>query len=73
MLRNARVNMISDRETFVGLDDTEAGLKSNGPDFGIDLERRGLAHKREMARLINAWKQAKVASETKLPSYKRMQ
>ena len=61
-----QVNMIADRETFVGLVDTEAGFMKNAPDFGIDLENGGVAHKREMSRLITAWKHARVAAETKL-------
>ena len=60
-----RINMITDRETFIGLDDTEAGFKSIGPDLGIDLTNGGFAHKREMSRLISAWKQARLASEAK--------
>ena len=33
--------MITYRETFIGLDDTEAGFKSIGPDLGIDLANGG--------------------------------
>ena len=62
-----KVNMINDRETFVGLDDTEAGFKNIAPDLGIDLVNGGLAHKREISRLISAWKHACIASETKHP------
>ena len=61
-----KVNMITDRETFVGLDDTEAGFRKIAPDLGIDLESGRLAHKREMLRLITAWKQARVTAEAKL-------
>ena len=50
-----KVNMINDRETFMGLDDTDAGFKNIASDLGIDLENGGLAHKREMSRLITAW------------------
>ena len=60
-----KIHMINDRETFVGLDDTEAGFKNIAPELGIDLVNGGLAHKREMSRLISAWKQARVASEAK--------
>ena len=60
-----KVNMINDRETFVGRDDKEAGFKNIAPDLGIDLENGGLAHKREMSRLISAWMQARIASEAK--------
>ena len=48
-----KVYMINDRETFVGLDDTEAEFKNIAPDQGIDLVN---AHEREMSRLISAWK-----------------
>ena len=65
LIKALRINMITDRETFIGLDDTEAGFKSIGPDLGIDLTNGGLAHKREMSRLISAWKQARLASEAK--------
>ena len=44
-----KVSMINDRETFVGLDETEAGFKNNAPDLGIDLVNGGLAQKREMS------------------------
>ena len=60
-----RINMINHRETFAGLDDTEAGFKNIAPDLGFDLVNGGLAHKREMSRLISARKQARIASETK--------
>ena len=43
-----KVNLINDRETFVGLDDNEAGFKNIAPDLGIDPENGGLAHKREV-------------------------
>ena len=43
--------MIKDRETFVVLDDTEAGFKNIAPDLGVN---GGLANKREMSRLIEA-------------------
>ena len=54
LINAPRVNMINDRETFVGLDDTEASFKNIAPDLGIDLVNGGLAHKREMSRLISA-------------------
>ena len=65
LINALRVNIITGRETFIGLDDTEAGFKSIGPDLGIDLTNGGLARKREMSRLISAWKQARLASEAK--------
>ena len=33
-----KFNVITHRETFVGLDDTEAGFKTIAPDLGLDLE-----------------------------------
>ena len=35
LIKALRINMITDRETFIGLDDTEAGFKRIGPDLGI--------------------------------------
>ena len=64
LITTLKVNMINDRETFVGLDDTEAGFKNIAPDLGIDFVNGGLADKREMSRLIAAWKQARLTSET---------
>ena len=46
LINALRINMITDRETFIGLDDSEAGFKSIGPDLGIDLTNGGLAHKK---------------------------
>ena len=51
---------------FRGFRRHEAGFKKIAPDLGIDLEGGGLAHKREMSRLITAWTQARVAAEAKL-------
>ena len=65
LIKALRIKMITDRETFVGLDDSEAGFRSIGPDLGIDITNGGLAHKREMSSLISAWKQARLASEAK--------
>ena len=56
---------ISDRETFVGLDDSAEGLKSLAKDMGIDLESGGMPHKREFSRLSTAWKKAKAQLEVK--------
>ena len=47
------------------MDDTEAGFKNIAPDVSIDLVNGGLAHKREVSRLISAWEQARIASEAK--------
>ena len=55
-----RVSEITDPETSVGLDETEAGMKSNAADFGGDLHR-GSSLTRDTAR-----EQAKVMTETQL-------
>ena len=44
----------------------KATLKQGAADLGTDLVAGGLAHKREFARVVTAWKTAKVMSETKL-------
>ena len=61
-----RVNAITDRETFVNMYDAEAALKEGASDLGFDLSTGGLPHKREIARVVSAWKTAKVMAETKL-------
>ena len=43
-----RLNVITDCETFAGFGETEAGMKSNAADFGVDLARGGLSHTREI-------------------------
>ena len=47
-----RVNEITDRETFVGLDETETGMKTNASNFVVNMTGGGL--------------QAKLMAETKL-------
>ena len=61
-----RVNAITDRETFVNMFDDEAALKEGASDLGFNLPTGGLPHKREFARVVSAWKTAKVMAETKL-------
>ena len=55
-----RVNAITDRETFVNMFDAEAALN------GFNLSTGGFPHKREFARVVSAWKTAKVMAEAKL-------
>ena len=61
-----RINAITDRDSLVNMFDSEATLKQGAADLGTDLVAGGLAHKREFARVVTAWKTAKVMSETKL-------
>ena len=61
-----RVNEVTDRETFVNMFDSETALKDGASDLGFDLVTGGLPHKREFARVVSAWKTAKVMAETKL-------
>ena len=56
---------ITDRDTFVGLDDSTEGLKALAKDMGIDLESGGMPHRREFARICTAWKKAKAQVEVK--------
>ena len=56
---------ITDRDTFVGLDDSAEGLKALAKDMGIDLESGGMPHRREFARICTAWKKAKAQVEVK--------
>ena len=60
-----RANSIVDRDTFVNMYDSESSLKEGAGDLGFDLATGGL-HKREFARIVTAWKTAKVMAETKL-------
>ena len=46
--------------------DSETAHKDGASDLGFDLVTGGLPHKREFARVVNAWKTAKVMAETKL-------
>ena len=61
-----RANSIVDRDTFVNMYDSESSLKEGAGDLGFDLATGGLPHKREFARIVTAWKTAKVMAETKL-------
>ena len=61
-----RANAIVDRDTFVNMYDSESSLKEEAADLGFDLSTGGLPHKREFARIVTAWKTAKVMAETKL-------
>ena len=66
IITGLRVNEITDRDTFVNMFDSEAGLFEEAGDLGIDMVAGGLPHKREFARVVTAWKRAKVVAETKL-------
>ena len=61
-----RANSIVDRDTVVNMYDSESSLKEGAADLGFDLSTGGLPHKREFARIVTAWKTAKVMAETKL-------
>ena len=66
VVHTLRVNAITDRETFVNMFDAEAALKEGASDLGFNLSTGGLPHKREFARVVSAWKTAKIVAETKL-------
>ena len=66
VIHTLRVNAITDRGTFVNMFDSETALKEGASDLGFDLSSGGLPHKREFARVVTAWKTAKVMAETKL-------
>ena len=66
VIHTLRVNAITDRETFVNMFYAEAALKEGASDLGFDLSTGSLPHKREFARVVSAWKTAKVMVETKL-------
>ena len=40
--------------------------RKGAADLGFDLATGGLPHKREFARIVTAWKTAKVMAQTKL-------
>ena len=61
-----RINDIADRDTFVNMFDSESTLKDGAADLGTNLMGGGLPHKREFARVVTAWKTAKVMTETKI-------
>ena len=58
--------LLLDRETFVNMFNAEAALKDGASDLGFNLSTGGLPHKREFARVVSAWKTAKVMAETKV-------
>ena len=66
-----RVSEKFDRWTFVCLNDAEAGKKSNDADFGVELSGGDLAHKREVSKVITAWKQAKGDDGDEIPDGSR--
>ena len=58
---------MTDRETFVGLDGTEAVMKSNAADFGVDLALvRVFLTREKMSEALTARKLARVVTETNL-------
>ena len=61
-----RVNEVVDRDTFVNMYDFKASLNEGAADLGFNFATGGLPHKREFARVVTAWKTAKVMAETKL-------
>ena len=61
-----RANSIVVRDAFVNMYDSESSLKEEAGDLGFDLATGGLPQKREFARIVTAWKTAKVMAETKL-------
>ena len=62
-----RVTEIDSRAVFGGLDSSEDGLRATAKQArGIDVENGEFTHKREMAKLLSAWHQAKVMAETKV-------
>ena len=61
-----RNNENTDRETFVGLDETESWMKTHVADFGTVSSSGGLPHEREMVCVVAAWKQANVMAGTEL-------
>ena len=56
----------TDRDTFVNMFDSESTLKDGAADVGTNLMGGGLPHKREFARVVTAWKTAKIMTETKI-------
>ena len=59
-----KVNEVVDRDTFVDMFDSEAALEDGAVDLGFNLSTGGLPHKREFARVVTAWKTAKVMADT---------
>ena len=61
-----RIQEITDRELFLALDTSEESLRDTCKEaFGVDPSK-GFAHKREFGKIIKAWNNAKVHSDTKL-------
>ena len=61
-----RVQEVLDKELFVALDTTEEALRKTCEQaFGIDPSKSFL-HKRELAKVVKAWKDAKVHADTKV-------
>ena len=55
-----RINAITDRDSFVNMFDSETTLKQGAADLGTDLVAGGLSQKREFARVVTAWKTARL-------------
>ena len=56
------------RSAFINLDSTEEGLKQTAKEaFGIDVNvpENSFPHKREMSKLISAWKEGRLQQDTK--------
>ena len=53
-----KINETTDRETFIGLDESEAGMKSNAAGFLCRNGQWWTGLQREMARVITAWQQS---------------
>ena len=61
-----RVQEVTDRELFVALDTSEESLRDTCKEaFGVD-STKGFTYKRELGKIIKAWSNAKVHSDTKL-------
>ena len=64
------INDILELSSSTALLSTEEGFKATAVDFGVDMrvlrDGGGLHRKRQLVRLITAWKQSKVQPEVKL-------
>ena len=60
VISTLRVNGVTDRETFDKMFDSETALKEGASDLGFNLTSGGLPLKREFARVVTAWKTAKI-------------
>ena len=67
-----KVDEVVVRDTFVNMFDSEASLKDGAADLGFNLSTGELPHKREFARVVTAWKTAKVMADTKLQTDARL-